>query len=147
VGKSDCGGLSVLFATVLRSQGVPTRTLVGRWANSAKANDKVGEIEYFQEHVKAEFFANGVGWVPVDVSAAVVHDKTPAKLGYFGIDRGDFLTMHFDSDLAVDTLHFGVRTINLLQGVCYWARGAGTFKDAVQRENWEVEVLPQRSFR
>lgn len=147
VGKSDCGGLAVLFATVLRSQGVPARTLAGRWALSAKPGERVGAIEYFQEHVKAEFFANGVGWVPVDLSSAVLHDKSPEKLDFFAADRGDFLTLHFDSDLAVDTLHFGVRTLNLLQRATYWASGTGTLKDAVMRENWQVEVLPDRTFR
>jgi transglutaminase-like putative cysteine protease len=147
VGKSDCGGLSVLFATVLRSQGVPARTLAGRWAISAKAGDKVGTIEYFQEHVKAEFFATGVGWVPADLSAAVVHDKSPEKLTYFGNDKGDFLTLHFDSDLSCDTGHFGVRGMNLSQRASYWASGTGTVRDAVITEQWEVEVLPGTSYR
>jgi hypothetical protein len=145
--KSDCGGMSVLFAAVMRSQGVPARTLVGRWAKSAKPDDRVGEIGYFMEHVKAEFFATSVGWVPVDVSAAVLHDKSAAKLEYFGTDRGDFLTLHFDSELAVDTLHFGVRPINLLQGGSFWVTGTGTLDDAVVRENWEVEALPGRGSR
>lgn len=147
VGKSDCGGLSVLFATVMRSQGVPARTLAGRWAISAKPGDKLGGIEYVQQHVKAEFFANGVGWVPVDLSAAVLHDKSPEKLAYFGHDRGDFLTLHFDSDLVVDTVRFGLRTVNLLQNGAYWATGTGTLKDAELRQRWEIELLPEGTFR
>jgi hypothetical protein len=141
-GKSDCGGLSVLFATVMRSQGVPARTLAGRWAQSAKPGDKVGAVAYLQEHIKAEFFANGVGWVPVDPSAAVLHDQTPGKLTYFGTDRGDFLTLHLDNDLMVDTVHFGVRTLRLMQSAAYWATGTGTVSGAESKENWEVEVLP-----
>jgi transglutaminase-like putative cysteine protease len=99
-GKSDCGGLAVLFCTVMRSQGIPARTLAGRWANSAKPDEKIGRVSYFQEHVKAEFFAQNVGWVPVDLSSAVLHDRSAEKLAYFGNDRGDFLTLHLDNDHA-----------------------------------------------
>ncbi len=143
-GKSDCGGLAVLFATVLRSQGVPARTLAGRWAVSAKPGDKVGEITYYQEHVKAEFFAQGVGWVPADLSSAILHDHSASRLEYFGRDRGDFLTLHFDNDLSLDTRHFGVRPIRLLQRPSYWVRGAGSVRNAVIRENWTVKRLEDR---
>jgi transglutaminase-like putative cysteine protease len=138
VGKSDCGGLAVLFATVLRSQGIPARTLAGRWAVSAKPDEKIGEVKYHQEHIKAEFFAQGVGWVPVDLSSAILHDRSPGKLEYFGKDPGDFLTLHFDNDLALDTLYFGIRPMALLQRPSYWVRGSGTLDNAVIRESWNV---------
>src|SRR5207253_9283811 len=38
-GKSDCGGLAVLLVTIRRSNDIPARTLVGRWAESAKPKD------------------------------------------------------------------------------------------------------------
>jgi transglutaminase-like putative cysteine protease len=142
-GKSDCGGLAVLFATVLRSQGIPARTLAGRWAVSAKPDEKIGEVKYHQEHVKAEFFAQGVGWVPVDLSSAILHDRSPGKLEYFGKDPGDFLTLHFDNDLALDTLYFGIRSMPLLQRPSYWARGSGTVDNAVIREGWNVTRTDQ----
>lgn len=137
-GKSDCGGLAVLFATVLRSQGIPARTLAGRWAVSAKPDETIGLVKYHQEHIKAEFFAQGVGWVPVDLSSAILHDRSPGKLEYFGKDPGDFLTLHFDNDLALDTLYFGIRPMPLLQRPSYWVRGSGTVKNAVVRESWKV---------
>lgn len=142
VGKSDCGGMAVLFATVLRSQGIPARTLAGRWAVSEKPDDKIGEVEYHQEHVKAEFFAQGVGWVPADLSSAVLHDKSDAKLTHFGNDRGDFLTFHFDNDLTLDTVHFGSRTMGLMQKSSYWVKGTGSLQNAVIREKWIVKQLP-----
>src|SRR5438309_886991 len=55
-GTTDCGGLSVLFVTILRGNDIPARTLVGRWAQSSKAKDIVGDSPYYQTHVKAEFF-------------------------------------------------------------------------------------------
>ena len=136
--RSDCGGLAVLFATALRSQGIPARTLAGRWAVSAMPAAKIGGINYHQEHVKAEFFAQGVGWVPVDLSSAILHDRSAGKLEYFGKDKGDFITLHFDNDLALDTLFFGVRPMPLLQRPSYWVRGSGNLDKAVVHETWKV---------
>jgi transglutaminase-like putative cysteine protease len=141
VGKSDCGGLAVLFCTVLRSQAIPARTLAGRWAVSDKPDDRIGKIIYHQEHVKAEFFAQGVGWVPADVSSAVLHDKSSGKLAHFGNDQGDFLTLHLDSDLRLDTGAFGVRPMTLLQRPCYWVTGRGSTDHAVVGESWTVTPI------
>lgn len=139
-GKSDCGGLSALFVTLLRAEGIPARMLAGRWALSAKKDEKVGEVRYFQEHVKAEFFAQGVGWVPVDVSSAVLHDKSRDKSRFFGNDLGDFIILHFDHGLSFDTGIFGVRRQPLLQRATYWATGSGDFKESVMREDWTVSA-------
>ncbi|MCU0779846.1 MAG: transglutaminase domain-containing protein [Akkermansiaceae bacterium] len=139
-GKSDCGGLSGLFVTILRAEGIPARMLAGRWALSAKKDHTIGEVRYFQEHVKAEFFAQGVGWVPVDVSSAVLHDKSAAKSRFFGNDLGDFIILHFDHELSFDTGIFGLRWQPLLQRAAYWAAGQGDFQDAVMREGWTVSA-------
>ena len=136
--KSDCGGLSILFASALRSQGVPARIRVGRWAQSAKAGEKVGSIIYHQEHVKAEFFAQGVGWVPADLSSAVLHDKTRKKLNYFGKDVGDFITLHHDTEISYDTVHFGIKTMDFLQKPAFWATGSGDFNGNSVKESWTV---------
>src|SRR5260370_24410649 len=53
-GKTDCGGLSALLVTILRGHDIPARTLVGRWAQSYKAEDTVGNSPSYQTHVKAE---------------------------------------------------------------------------------------------
>jgi transglutaminase-like putative cysteine protease len=143
-GKSDCGGLSVLFATVLRSQGVPARTLAGRWAKSADPKEKVGDVIYRQEHITAEFFAQGVGWVPVDPAGAILHDRSSEKLAHFGNDPGLFLTLHLDAELLVDTGRSGVRPMDLMQRASYWMRGSGTLKESVMSEEWTVKRGPAR---
>lgn len=139
--RSDCGGVSSLFVAAMRSQGVPARMRAGRWALSAKPGQRAGEVEYFQEHVKAEFFAQRVGWVPVDVSSGILHDKTPAGLDYFGNDRGDFITLHLDHDLSFEPFSFGVKTVALLQRAAYWTTGRGHLRDAVIKEGWEVTPI------
>src|SRR5262249_50930368 len=73
---SDCGGLSVLLVSVLRANGIPARTLYGRWAHTAQPGDKLGGDSYYQWHVKAEFFARGVGWIPVDMASCIERDKS-----------------------------------------------------------------------
>lgn len=134
VKKSDCGGLSVLFVAAMRSQGIPARALVGRWAISATH----GKHSDDQEHVKAEFFAQGVGWAPVDVSSAVLWDKSTDKLEYFGRDKGDHLAFALDTDVAIDTRYFGVKKVTWLQSPCYWATGAGSFAGEITEEDWKV---------
>jgi transglutaminase-like putative cysteine protease len=138
IGKSDCGGLCNLFVALLRAQGVPARTLAGRWAISANPGQRVGNVTFFQEHVKAEFFAQGVGWVPVDLSSAVLYDQSPDKLLHFGNDSGNFVTIHMDSDLTFDTLLCGIKTMTLLQKASYWASGSGSFDGVTISENWTV---------
>ena len=134
----DCGGMSVLFASVMRSSGVPARVLAGRWAKSSKPGETVGDVRYFQQHVKAEFYAAGVGWVPVDLSSAVEHDHTAEGLQYFGVDRGNFLAVHIDPTISVDTIHFGRQTFAWLQGVKYYVSGQGTVQGSTFDETWTV---------
>jgi transglutaminase-like putative cysteine protease len=140
VKKSDCGGLCVLFIAAMRSQGIPAHALVGRWAISA-THGKHGDS---QEHVKGEFFAQGVGWVPVDLSSAILYDKTPEKLEYFGRDSGDHLAFCVDTGVPIDTHYFGIKTITWLQSACYWATGSGNFDGETEEEDWKVEAIKNR---
>jgi transglutaminase-like putative cysteine protease len=137
--KGDCGAMSVLFASIMRSNGIPARTLWGRWAKSSVPGKLWYNHPYYQTHVKAEFFARGVGWVPVDVSSAVLHDKSPQGLKYFGNDPGDFLAFHVDGKIDFDTRLFGVKTVNGLQNVRWWVKGRGNLDDAKLTESWDVK--------
>lgn len=140
--QSDCGGMAALFVAALRSQGVPARTLCGRWAISAKDGERYHGVAYAQQHVKAEFFAQGVGWAPVDLSSAVLHDRSHQKLEFFGADDGDFITLHIDGDVVFNPLRFGEQTMPYLQNVSYWARGEGSFEGTTVEEKWRVERRP-----
>jgi hypothetical protein len=112
--------------------------MVGRWAQSAK-KEKLGDVDYYQWHVKAEFFADGVGWVPADLSSAVLHDKKPDGLTFFGNDPGDFLVQHLDESLEVDSIHFGRQPILYLQIPVYWVTGQGTLDNTKRTEGWVVK--------
>jgi hypothetical protein len=137
-GRADCGGLSVLFASILRLNNIPARTLWGRWAKSSEPGKIWFNHPCYQTHVKAEFFARGIGWVPVDVSSAILHDQSPQGLKYFGNDAGDFITFHVDGNLEVDTLLFGIKSLGNLQTTRWWIRGAGPLTDEQVIESWQV---------
>jgi transglutaminase-like putative cysteine protease len=139
-GRSDCLGLCNLFVAVLRSQGIPARTLVGRWAVSARPGEKIGDVINVQQHVKAEFFAQGVGWVPVDPSLAVQRDMSQQRLLHFGNDPGDFVTLHLDSEVTFNTIYFGTIT-KTLQKARYFAIGDGSLGGAIIREDWAVNWI------
>jgi transglutaminase-like putative cysteine protease len=134
-GKGDCGCMSTVFVCACRANGIPARELVGRWAASAKGDD-------IKIHVKAEFYAENVGWVPVDVTQG---NGTPGKDGltFFGNDPGDFLVMHLDGDLEVDAIHFGRVPAFRLQGVARWATASGGNWDKSEaKEDWQVKTSP-----
>lgn len=137
-GAADCGGLAALFNATLRSQGVPARSLIGRWAKSEEPGAEVNGVPFRQQHAVSEFFAQGVGWVPVDVSSAILHDRTPQRLRYFGRDRGNFLAMHIDTHLRYDSVHFGPKTTETLQGVRYWVTGGGSLDGRRIDQSWVV---------
>ena len=146
--KSDCGGLSALLVSALRANGIPARQLVGRWAMSEKPGEKVGEVEYHQQHAKCEFFAAGVGWVPADPSSAVLWDKTADGLAFFGHDAGDFLAFHYDDDFRLRTVLFGTQKLPYLQQVGFWVAGDGSVDGLKYETKWEVkEVAAQAGTR
>ncbi len=137
-GAADCGGLSMIFAAALRANGIPARLAVGRWAESAHSTgDQIAD----QMHVKAEFYADGVGWIPVDCSGAI-EDRTAAESQFFGHDAGDFLTFHVDCGMQVDTVHFGVEELVTLQDVAFWAKGDGSFQGITTSSDWRVTDEP-----
>ena len=81
-----CGDLNALFVGLARAAGVPARDVYGvRVAASAHGYKSLGvgspSISKAQ-HCRAEFFAAGIGWVPVDPADVrkVVLEEPPGKL-------------------------------------------------------------------
>jgi hypothetical protein len=139
--KADCGGFSVLFTAVLRANGVPARVRYGRWAKSAKRDEKLDGHSYMQWHVKAEFHAAGVGWVPVDLAMSVGYTRPADRLTLFGRDDGTFLTMHVDPGLVVDAGPFGKETVPLMQRPAWWVTGEGKTDLTTENEGWAVRAV------
>jgi transglutaminase-like putative cysteine protease len=81
-----CGDLNALFVGLARSVGVPARDIYGvRVAPSAYGYKSLGagspDISKAQ-HCRADFFADGYGWVPVDPADVrkVMLEEPPGKL-------------------------------------------------------------------
>lgn len=115
---TDCGGLSYLFCSVLRANEIPARPLIGRWASS---DDKEEDFNSsYKCHVKSEFFIDDVGWIPADLSEAVSYKKTnPSR--FFGTANGDFIVMHTNPDLILDSLFDGKKNIRSNPDFRVWA--------------------------
>ena len=133
-GKSDCGGLAGLFAATLRGAGVPARLIAGRWAESQQGDD-------LKIHARAEFFAQGIGWVPVDLSQAV-EDRAGDDFRFFGNDPGDFIVMTLDVDFALDPLGLGGRNLSVVQGISRWGQGGGGYRGSRSEGEWTVTKSP-----
>ncbi|MFO0847970.1 MAG: transglutaminase domain-containing protein [Gemmataceae bacterium] len=142
--KADCGGLSVLFTAVMRANGVPARVRYGRWAKSAKPDEKLDGHQYLQWHVKAEFYAAGVGWVPVDLAMSLGFTRPADRLTQFGKDDGTFLTLHVDPVLVVDAGPFGKQTVALMQRPVWWVTGDGKADPTTEDEGWTVRAVKGR---
>jgi transglutaminase-like putative cysteine protease len=140
-GKSDCGGLSVLFVAALRANQVPARVLVGRWAQSSRPGEQLEGEGYYQTHVIAEFWADRVGWVPVDMALGLRKQPEGQEFKHFGNDPGNFIALHIDPELLLDRGRETVR-IPWLQGVAYWVTGRGTTEGPRYQESWEVTEKP-----
>jgi transglutaminase-like putative cysteine protease len=73
--RGNCTDFHSLFIGMMRSSGIPARFEIGFPLPEAKTE---GDIPGY--HCWAEFYLNGVGWVPVDASEAW---KNAAKRDYF----------------------------------------------------------------
>jgi hypothetical protein len=138
-GSTDCGGLSFLFTAVIRANNIPARCLIGKLARSDTDKDKSAACTA-SCHVKSEFFAKDIGWIPVEMSGAVSH-KDADPLLFFGRDKGDLITFHVDPDLILDSIWFEQKQVTFLQTPILWSIGSGTWDEAVRDCVWQVEEL------
>ena len=136
VGKSDYAGITAVYVAALRANGIPARALCGRVV--------IFEGQPTSEswpHAKVEFFAQGIGWVPADVAGAIRSNRSPDGLEFFGNDSAEFLTMHLDTDLVIDT-YTGRKTVEWLPEASVYVLGAGTFDGGQTKATVTVEVEP-----
>jgi transglutaminase-like putative cysteine protease len=133
--SAACADLSNVFVAVMRANDVPARVVAGWHARSQKPDEK----GICNSHAKAEFFADGVGWVPVEAAGAA-SGRVGAGNAYFGFDQGDFLVVHVDIDLLLGAGPHTVSTRFLTHTIC-WSNGSGDYEGSSQRDTWQVRVL------
>ncbi len=120
VGKSDYAGLTAVFVSALRANGIPTRILAGRMV---MYNGKPNKNPW--PHARTEFYATGLGWVPADPAGAIRSGRKTQGLEFFGNDNGDFLTHHIDTDIVLDT-YFGSKSYEWMMDPGLWEIGGGS---------------------
>ncbi len=149
---TDCGGLSQLFVATLRAGDIPAVALCGRIARSAEAesSEAAPSLSLGNVHVKSQFYASGIGWVPVEMSGAV-YDRMAPEREYFGRTSGDFLTLSVGNDLQLSLGNGTVVSQRGLQGVRFWVWGTPVSEDATKTAStpsmhattsWSVRQLP-----
>ena len=73
--RGNCTDFHAIFIGYARAVGIPARFAIGFPLPADRGAGKIGGY-----HCWAEFYAKGIGWVPVDASEAA---KNPAKREYF----------------------------------------------------------------
>jgi len=93
--KGNCTDFHSLFISMARSQGIPARFEIGFGLPPDKNS---GEIAGY--HCWSDFYLNGTGWVPVDISEAWQHpDHKNYFFGAHDVNRVEF-TMGRDLELS-----------------------------------------------
>jgi transglutaminase-like putative cysteine protease len=73
--RGNCTDFHAIFIGYCRTLGIPARFAIGVPLPAAR-----GAVEIAGYHCWAEFFANGIGWIPIDASEGA---KDPSRRTYF----------------------------------------------------------------
>lgn len=116
--SGKCADLNALFVALVRAQGIPARDVygirVGASALGYGSLGKGGGVITKAQHCRAEFHAQGLGWVPADpadVLKVILEEdggKSPtdprvvsARLRLFGSWEMNWLAYNFGHDLSL----------------------------------------------
>ena len=101
-GGGDCGNLSAIYMSLLRNKEIPARPVVCIRPDGSY-------------HVWSEFYLEGYGWIPVDVT----YKNSDRRGNYFGVYPGDCIVVSNEYDVLLknesDTFF-----LPLLQTYAYW---------------------------
>jgi len=141
--EGDVGALHALFLAMCRSQGIPSRVLIGRLAKSTQLVTPRGggaAQSNHQWYMRAEWWLDEVGWIPVDLLQNLGVDKTETQhLKWFGLDPGDLVVFHEDFDVILDPLVFPAKELEGVEGIAVWSLGKGKLGGQSITENWTVK--------
>ncbi len=130
-GNGECGDYSALFIALSRAKGIPARPVVGYWAISGTD----------QTHVWAEFYLEGIGWIPVDATIAqisAIKRDTVMRDYYFG---------NMDNQRVILSKGFNIKLVPagpngfiapLLQTPYWFYWGSGNTNNLHLNQNWMV---------
>lgn len=146
---NDCGGLSNLVVAAFRANDIPARVLVGRVAKSSllspDSKQPVATIDGpHRAHIVCEFYAAGIGWIPIDAAAAVQRGLSNRGEAVFG-RLNSFIALHVDTDFELDSKHLGWESVPYLQIPPFWAHVSVRNAEMSFEENWTVKQLDLRT--
>ena len=130
--QGECGDYSALFIALSRAKGIPARPVVGYWAYCG--------IE--QTHVWAEFYLEGLGWIPVDPT---IGQSEPDKRDYyFGSMDNHRVILHKGFNISLDPVGPDDFVAALMQEPLWWFWGSSGDGNSVriERTSWQVTPLP-----
>lgn len=109
-GGGDCGNLTSIYVSLLRSRGIPSRHIVTLRPNGSF-------------HVWADFYLEKYGWIPVDVNMKLDYPEG----NYFGYCKGDGIIMSIGINNEIEYEPNKKYSAALLQTYFwwYWYNGAG----------------------
>jgi hypothetical protein len=136
VSRGTCGGFSNVFVAALRSQGIPARALFGRFARAAGPKDSLNGVPFRLEHVMAEYYAQGLGWVPLEVVGASEKDGRRRNFMFATGNPDPFITMHVDPDFTIATQTSGRQKV--VQVICgqLWWHASGSTAGHLDKYDW-----------
>ena len=125
-GVGECGDYSALFIALSRASGIPARPVVGYWAISG--ND--------QTHVWAEFYLEGLGWIPVD--ATIGQQSKEKRAYYFGNMDNQRVILSKGYNTALVPAGPDGYVAPILQVPMWWYWGSGDASKISMNRNWSV---------
>ncbi|MEI8195905.1 MAG: transglutaminase-like domain-containing protein, partial [Phycisphaerae bacterium] len=131
---TDSTGFSLFFTGVMRANGIPARTLFGRWSLRPPEGFDV------KNHAISEFYVPDTGWVPVDVAGTIVA-KPKDPLALFGNTSGQLIIMHIDTDVELAT---GITRPWVDGFVPQWTGPATFWNNLTYGGNWQDQQTPIR---
>lgn len=126
--SAECWGLSALYTSVLRANGIPCRQMSG-FVLEPRPLRRGGH------HVRAEVYLEGTGWVLVEVAGAVTAKDWPL-LKFFG-HRGDDMIL---IDQGINYRLAGPREIGNIGTLSGFAIGTASGEWSFPYAEWEVKV-------
>lgn len=129
--EGECGDYASLFIALARAKGIPARSVVGYWA--------ITGIE--QTHVWAEFYIEGVGWIPVDPT--IGQQSMSKREYYFGNMDNQRVILEKGFNIPMDPPTDDHDIASLMQGPYWWFWGEGDGNTmSLELTTWNVSSVP-----
>jgi transglutaminase-like putative cysteine protease len=103
----NCNDIHALFISLARSLRIPARLVLGQAFEAPLPGE--GACELCGYHCWAEFFAPGLGWIPVDASCACKYGKD----ALFGALEGNHIAWSVGRDILLTPPQRGPRVLFL----------------------------------